>query len=52
MLKEGSKVGICNVCGKKTGIISTYKAYDGTICMECAKLSKTYKSETIEKIKK
>ena len=44
-------MGICNACGGKTGLLSTYKAYDGSICAECAKLSKSYKSETIEKIK-
>lgn len=44
-------MGICNACGSKTGLLSTYKAYDGSICADCVKLSKSYKAETIEKIK-
>lgn len=42
----------CNVCDCKLGLINTYKAVDGIICINCVCLCPSYKTETIETLKK
>lgn len=42
----------CDICNSKLGLFNKYDVINGTICSNCIRISKSYKTDTIENLRK
>ena len=42
----------CDVCNNKISILNKYKVLDGSVCLNCIRISNSFQTNTIEELKK